>query len=205
MKILNLVLLIFVFNAVFYAQDYRNRCGNVFKKAKYPSDSFSIKKRIFELGKTKIIFTLVHHDYLKKDNELCQIWFEQKQKDKILRSQYWGYEEGENFLAIPIRQPLSNYFILNDANEFTGVYYVITQSGKWYEIPGSQIYLSKNKSLLFTNVPNECGGCLIGRFDLNSKKLITKLWNGDGIAWDEIKDKASRINIFENCEFLKWE
>jgi hypothetical protein len=105
---------------------------------------------------------------------------------------------------LPIKQPLNDYFIMNNAREFTGIFYLITKNGVWYEVPGGEIYLNANKSLLFTYVPVECGGCKIGRFDLKSKKMFTKLWNGEGTAWSEIKDKSSLIDLFENGEWLKW-
>lgn len=174
-------------------------------KEKYPADSFSIKERIYSLGSTNIVFTFLHHDYLGKDNKFCQIWIDQRKGRKIIKSIYWGYEEGENGILLPRKQLLNDYFIINDADEFTGVFYLISKKGVWYEIPGGEIYLNANKSLLFTYVPGECGGCKIGRFDLKSKKMFTKIWDGEGPAWSEIKDKSSLINLLENGEWLKWE
>lgn len=122
MKLLNILFFTLMLHAVLYAQDKRNRCGEVFRKEKYPPDSFSIKERIYDLGCTKIIITFLHHDYLGKDSDFCQIWFEQRRDKKIIKSKYWGFEESENGIQLPQKQPLNDYFMINDASEFTGIF-----------------------------------------------------------------------------------
>lgn len=205
MKPLLILFFTLMLATILQAQGIPNRCGAVFNKANYPRDSFSVKEQIYTLGSTKIVLTILHHDYLEKDKAFSQIWIAQSKDKKILKSKYLGYEGDESGIQVPNKQPLADYFIVNAAGEFSGMFYLISSNGAWYEIPGGSLYLNTNKSRLFTYVPAECGGCKIARFDLKSKKMFTKLWDSEGTAWEEIKPKSSLINVFENSKWLKWE
>lgn len=195
----------FIFSIHGYSQNVSNRCGEIFTSEKYPADSFSTRELTHDLGNTQIIFTLVHHDYLGVNNGFYQIWVEQRKDDEVIRGEYWGFEEGENGYQFPNNQLFKNYFIVNRSREFTGVFYLINSEGIWFKIPGGELYTNEGKSILFTHVPVECGGCQIGLFDLKSRQLTTKLWDGNGVAWDEIGDTSGAKNIFETGEWIKWQ
>ncbi len=204
MKTLNLCLLFFMSCSAVYNQDFNNRCGAIFNLEQYPADSFSAKKERYSLGRTEIVFTKLHHDYFEEDDGFFQIWVEQTENGKVLKSEYWGFEEGENGYQLPLLQPIKDYFIINKSGEFSGNFYLISDNGIWHKIPGNEIYLSRDKTTLYTFVPVECGGCQIGRFDLKSNQLITKLWDGQGVAWEEIKTHSELVNVFEDGEWIKW-
>lgn len=189
----------FVFSSV-YSQDLRNRCGDVFLKEKYPTDSFSVREKVYNFDQTKIIFTLLQYKYHNKNSDFCQIWVEQRQGKKVLKSYFLGENGGESGVQLPIVQPLKDYFILNKASEFTGTFYVINREGTWIEIPGAGLYSNTDQTSLFSFVPVECGGCPIGRFNLKTQQLFTKDWDGEGPAWEE----GNLMNLFEKGQWLKY-
>lgn len=194
MKSFNLIVFCALLTPVLQAQDTRNRCGDVFDGTKYPSDSFSVRERVYPLGNTSIVIYSLRHDYFKQGN-FIQVWFEQRKDGKTWKSKYWGYPEGENDLNLLNEQPLNDYYIINDARETTGIFYVISKTGVWYELPGGYIALNEKKSMLFTYVPVECGGCLIGRFNLKSQKLSTKLWDGYGTTWRKNGNQSNFLSL----------
>lgn len=188
----------FVFSSV-YSQDLRNRCGNIFLKEKYPTDSFSIQEKVYNFHQTKIIFTLLKYKYHTEYSDFCQIWIEQRKGKKVLKSYFLGEDDGESGVQLPAVQPFKDYFILNKAGEFTGTFYVLNRKGTWFEIPGSGLFLNTAQTTLFTYVPVECGGCPIGRFDLKTGQLFTKNWDGEGRPWEE----GDLMNLFEKGEWMK--
>lgn len=209
MKALQFIFLLFIAAySTSSAQDMTNRCGERFVSEKYPTDSFSVKELKYDHGDTEIIFTLLHHNYpLQDDNGYgsFQIWIEQRKNNEVLKSEYWGFEEGENGYQLPATQLLNDYFIVNRSREFTGTFYLISKEGNWHKIPGAEAYWSKDKSRVYTFVPVECGGCDIAKFDPATGQLSKKLWDGHGAAWEEIKDRSGLVNLFENGEWIKWQ
>lgn len=188
----------FVFSSA-SSQDLRNRCGDVFVKENYPTDSFSIQEKVYSFHQTKIIFTLLQYKYHNGNSDFCQIWVQQRKGKKVLKSYFLGENGDESGVQLPAVQPFKDYFILNQAGEFTGTFYVINRKGTWFEIPGSGLFSNTAQTTLFTYVPAECGGCPIGRFDLKTGQLFTKNWDGDGRPWEE----GDLMNLFEKGEWVR--
>ena len=181
--------------------NFWNRCGDTFDQRLYSIDSFAVQRQSFKLGHTQIVITLLHCNFEKED----QIWLEQRKRKRILHSKYLGWiGSGENGVALPKEQKLKDLFIIKYASEFTGIYYLIDKTGKWYEIPGGIIILKEQLNTLYTFVSEECGGCEIGKFSLNTRKLTTKFSDGIGVAWKEVTDKTDYLNLFEHNEWIKW-
>ena len=204
----NMKNLIIVFSLAFsipcFSQDLRNRCGDVFKRSKYPADSFIIRTRNYPLGNTTIILTFVRPKYLQDDPNFFQTWLEQRENGKLLKSISLIEYSSESGIQLPIKQPLQDFFIINDASEFTGTFYLLHKTGVWYKVPGLWMKINKAKTQLFTYVPGECGGCPIGKFDVALSKLTTKLWDGMGTAWKEADEKLELFDPFKDGEWLQW-
>lgn len=199
-KVILIALLLQAITDQIFSQD--NRCGDTFDQSKYPADSFAVKQRTYAFGKTQIKVTVLHAN-IEHGEEL--VWVEQRSHKRILKSKLIGYLGSESGVGILANQPLKNCFIIRQANEFSGVYYLMTMEGKWYEIPGGEIWLNKAKNILYTAVPEECGGCLVAKFSLPSKKLETKMSDGKGNAWAEAKE-AEGIRLFTDVnEWINWE
>ncbi len=157
------------------------------------------------MGQTKVVLTALIYDYTGLDDRGFQLWLEVQKNGKIIKSKFLGGPEGENDYRFFPGQPLKDFFILDQGDEFTGVYHLISKEGIWYEIPGGGIIMNKARNMLYTDVPVECGGCQISKFSLHSRKLTTKLWDGNGIAWKEFKNEADYIKLFEQSELITWE
>lgn len=203
MKIIYSILCTLLLHLSASSQDLRNRCGDVFLKEKYPTDSFRVQEKVYNFHQTQIIFTLLQYKYHNGNSDFCQIWVQQRKGKKVLKSYFLGENDGESGVQLPAVQPFKGYFILNKAGEFTGTFYLINRKGNWIEIPGAALLSNSEKTTLFTYVPVECGGCTIGRFDLKTQQLTTKDWDGEGRAWEEVTDMDILLDLFEKGELLK--
>lgn len=181
--------------------NFWNRCGDTFDQRFYPTDSFAVKRQSIAFGHTQIVITVLHYNFQEED----QVWIAQRRKKRILHSKYLGgISSGENGVTLPDKQILEDFFIIKYASEFTGIYFLISKTGSWYEIPGGGIILNKELNTLYTYVPVECGGCQIGKFSLATRKIITKPWDGQGVAWAEIKEPGLHANLFAHSIWIKW-
>lgn len=188
-----------------FAQDFRNRCGDLFDQHKYSVDSFSVKRSTYIIGHAEIVLTALIYDIPQGFYPRFQLWLELRRAGRVVNSKFLGGSEGENGCGLLANQPLKDFFILYQASEFTGIYHLISREGVWYEMPGSGIIMNKEKNKLYTYVPVECGGCEIGKFSVHSRKLATKYWNGKGVAWREVKNKADFLNLSEDVEWITLE
>ena len=181
--------------------NFWNRCGDKFDQTRYPVDSFAVQTQAFSFGETKIILTILQYKFESAD----QVWIEQRRGRKLLKSKYLGdISSGESGVAIPKQQPFKELWMFRDDSEFTGIYYLITNDGVWYEIPGGSIMYDKTSRTLFTDAPPECGGCTIGKFSLQSHSLKTKVSKGEEPAWKEVGKSTNLQYLFREVEWVHW-
>lgn len=185
-----------------------NRCGDVFDRHMYPADSFSVRRMAHKLGGTEVYITLLRYPANGQQTGYAedQVWVEQRRGKTILKSVYLGgISSGESGVLLPLKQPLNDFFMVQDASEFTGTYYLIHKSGIWYELPGATLLSNQEKTVFYTTVPEECGGCTVSKFVRSSRKVATKISNGKQDAWAELKDTNTEfVNFFKNGTWVKW-
>lgn len=203
-KIAFTLILIAISSCQAYCQD---RYGDIFDENKFPADSFCVKRITYSLGDTKIILILLHSIYEDEYSESRELlWMEQRRGNILLKCKGLGSISGntESGCSLPRKQILKDFFLINCSGEFSGIFYLITPNGVWYEIPGASISLDKENNTLYTYVPNECGGCTVAKFDLSSRKITKKGSDGLGTTWQEVKDR-NLINLVEKSTLISWQ
>lgn len=183
---------------------YWNRCGDFFDQKKYPADTFEVKRMAYQLKSTQVVLTVLHHRFLKEEME-DQVWLEQSVKGNVIRGKYLGsITSGESGVAVPVNQPFSKYFIVYDAGEFTGTFYLLTESGEWFHLPGGELVMNAGKTMLYTTTPAECGKCRVGKFDLKTQELVTKWSEGSEQSWPEVAGKENTVWWVKDEEWVRW-
>ena len=186
------------------------RSGEIFDQSLYPSDSFSVRRIDHPLGETIVSVILLHHDYMGPEyyigdeNIFFQIWLEQRKNGELLHSSYFGFEEGENYYQITTKPIHQDYYLFNSQREFTGTLFLIDKSGTWHKMTGCCFCFDPEAQVIYSFVPEECGGCTIGKFNLNTYEMITKKWDGKGIAWSEYTHNIWSNLIFGQDERIEW-
>ncbi|MBL7827558.1 MAG: hypothetical protein JNJ57_13065 [Saprospiraceae bacterium] len=185
--------------------DFWNRSGDKLDLNKYPPDSFQCRQTTYDLHDTKVLVSILHYDVAGVVED--QVWVEQRKNGQLMKSRYLGsVSTGESGVAIPVKQMFDDYFIIDRAGEFTGIYYLIHPDGRWFELPGNFLTINQDKTALYTFVPEECGGCYAGTFLFDKQLVIKKYATGSSNFLPEGITEAEIGNLFKDKDWiwLKW-
>ena len=188
---------------------------NEFIADRYSADSFSIKQTTYRMTdyyeqKREITVTLLRHDYkIREHNKYSfdvslQIWIEQRANGDLARSLFMDVTEHYEHSMFVSTQFLPNYFAVLSLSEFTGEHFLLDNSGTWYILPGYLFCFDESEQTVYSFVPEECGGCRIGKFNLITKEMVTKESNGTD-AWSEYPRECWWNSIFEEENRVKWD
>jgi hypothetical protein len=179
---------------------YWNRCGDVFNPGAYPTDTFSSKHQAFDWGKSRIVITILRHKFLQED----QVWVQQTFNGNPFRSKYLGGIGNESGVAVPAEQPLPGYFLFYAAGEFTGTFYLISENGFWFQLPGGELFIDQARTRLYTQTPAECGKCRVGTFDLKTEELITRWSDGNTHPWPQFAGQTFALWWIKDEDWVGW-
>lgn len=186
------------------SQNYnREYPGDIFEEKYHPADSFSVQKRIINLKDIHITLVLLHHDYKKDRPNDFQLWAGQQGKNGLIKSKYLGWfeDETESAFRLPEKTINDSLFCIHAATEYSGTFFFVSKSGKWFEMTGSYLYFDPMKNHLITDTPGECTGCNIATCDLKNWEIAIQ---ERAEEWSQKIYDANLKNLFEEHYLLKW-
>ncbi|MCC6413119.1 MAG: hypothetical protein IT270_15755 [Saprospiraceae bacterium] len=110
----------------------------------------------------------------------------------------------ESGVAVSREQVVPGYFLVYAADEFTGTFYLITQNGDWFELPGVELFVDKNQSVVYTRTPAECGKCRVSDFDIKTQELTTGWSDGEGHPFPKKAGLKATFWWIKDEEWVKW-
>lgn len=138
-----------------------------FDPAKYPADSFAVRTHTYALGNSRIDLHVLHPKISIGED---YVWLTQYGGHGCPNARFVGVLGTESDVAVVEKEPLPGYFLVYTAWEFTGTLHLIDARGAWYEMPGGEMLYDSTNQMLYSLVPQECGGCPIGTFNLKTRR-----------------------------------
>lgn len=182
----------------------------------YPADSFSVRRTKYRMTDyyhqvREIRITLLRDDYKLREpykhsfDSHLTLWIEQFANGHLVRSVSVVVSVKDEHPVYISYRFLPHYFAVFLANEFSGELFLLDNSGTWFLLPGHTFCFDESTKTIYSFVPGECGECRIGKFNLTTKEMTTKMSPHSATAWPEYPRACWNRSIFEEEQRVKWE
>ncbi len=154
----------------------------------FPADKYLIDTTSVSMGEctlTIITTSLIERDPFKGTN----IWLLRQFSDGSMASTYLGETNSEYGFYAPEPQPLTNFYILVEDREGSGIIHLIDSKGQWKKIEGNTFSFNDQTNTLATKNSGD-GDHKLSKLSLVSMEVEVKTWNnGNRVEpWEGFKN-----------------